>query len=149
MGLLIKRNNDLFPKMSTFFDDFATRDLADLNFHANGSNMPAVNIYENDNGFRIELAAPGFDKADFNIELNNQLLSISAEEKKEKTEKDTEGRFTRREFSYQSFKRSFTLPENTVDGDKIEAAYENGILKLHVPKLEEKRPKPARVIDVK
>ena len=90
--------------------------------------------------------APGFSKGKFTIELNNDLLTISLEKNVEKETKESEN-FTRREFSYQSFSRSFTLP-NTVNSDKIGAKYQNGILKVSIPKKEEAKPKPAKQIQI-
>nr|MBP6610047.1 Hsp20/alpha crystallin family protein [Paludibacter sp.] len=94
----------------------------------------------------VELAAPGFEKADFKIELNRNLLTISSDKKLE-TETNEGEVFTKREFSYQSFSRSFTLPQ-IADGDRIEANYANGILTVIIPKREEAKPKPARTIEI-
>ncbi len=116
------------------------------NYSDDNSTLPAVNIKETEEGFEVGVAAPGFDKSEFNIELDNNLLTVSSE-KKEENEVEGE-RYTRKEFSYQSFKRSFTLPED-VDGDKISAKYDNGILNISIPKKEEAKPKPAKKIAVK
>ena len=105
--------------------------------------LPAVNIKENDHQFEILLAVPGLNKKDFKIELNEDILTISSEIKKE--ENVQEENYSRKEFSYSSFKRSFTLPE-TVNEEKIEASYENGILNLILPKKEETLPKEKRNI---
>jgi HSP20 family protein len=105
-----------------------------------------VNIKESTDEFEVELAAPGLDKKDFNIELNNDMLTISSEKKIENEIKEGQ-QFARREFSYQSFSRSFTLP-NTVDNDKIRAKYENGILRVSIPKKDEAKPKPVKQIDI-
>lgn len=94
----------------------------------------------------VEVAAPGFEKGDFKIELNLNTLSISSEKKVENETKEGEV-FTKREFSYQSFSRSFTLPQ-IADGDRIEANYQNGILTVLIPKREEAKPKPARMIEI-
>lgn len=126
--------------MGNDWSDFANRNDATLN-----ATLPSVNIKESNENFEVEVAAPGFGKDDFKIELNHDLLTISSEKKAE-SEKD-EKQFTRREFNYQSFKRSFTLPD-IVDSDKIEAMYENGILKVMLPKREEAKPKPAREIAI-
>jgi HSP20 family protein len=107
--------------------------------------VPPVNIRETDMTFEVELSAPGKAKEDFNIELDNDMLTISSEQKSENTSED--GKFTRREFSHSSFRRSFTLPE-TVKEDEIKASYENGILKITLPKREEALPKPKRMIDI-
>ena len=93
------------------------------------------------------MAAPGFNKEEFNVEVNDNILTISSEKRVENETKDGQ-QFTHREFSYQSFKRTFTLPA-TVESDKIEAKYENGILHLSIPKKEEAKPKPARKIEIK
>jgi HSP20 family protein len=105
-----------------------------------------VNIKESTDEFEVELAAPGLDKKDFNIELNNDMLTISSEKKIENEVKEGQ-QFARREFSYQSFSRSFTLP-NTVDNEKIRAKYENGILRVSIPKKDEAKPKPVKQIDI-
>lgn len=113
------------------------------------SKLPAVNIKEDDTSFNLELAVPGRKKDDFKIEIDNDLLTISSESKKEianENEVDTV-KYTRREFSSTAFKRSFTLPE-TVNADKIEAAYEDGILSFKLPKKEESLPKPKRLIEL-
>jgi len=102
------------------------------------SNVPAVNVHENENGYTLEVAAPGLQKEYFHVHLDGRVLTISAEQKEETKEEN--GKWTRREFSYISFKRSFTLPEN-VKADGIEARYENGILSVSVPKAEEVKPK--------
>jgi HSP20 family protein len=121
-------------------------DWANRNFSATNTTLPSVNIKESSADFEVEVAAPGLGKNDFNIELNHDVLTISSEKKEEKETKD-EKQYTRREFSYQSFTRSFTLP-NIADSEKIEAKYENGILKVVIPKKDEAKPKPARQIAI-
>ena len=107
--------------------------------------MPAVNIVEDADNFRIEMAAPGFNKEDFNLNVENEVLTISSEKQ---TEEVKEGENAgRREFTYGAFSRSFSLP-NTVDADKIKANYENGVLKINIPKREESKAKPPRKIDI-
>ncbi|RWX02560.1 Hsp20/alpha crystallin family protein [Flavobacterium cerinum] len=108
--------------------------------------VPQVNIKENEQAFELELVAPGQKKEDFNIEIENELLTISTEAKTEKIEQE-EGKFTRREFRISSFKRAFTLPE-TVKADEINAAYKDGILTLTLPKKEEALPKAKRMIEI-
>ncbi len=118
----------------------------DFNFPSRlGITVPSANVVETPKEYNIELAAPGMERKDFNIEVENQCLTISAE-KKEET-KETEGDYTRREYSFNSFTRSFTLPENIKEGD-IDAKYENGILKVHVPKAKETPVKATRKIAV-
>ncbi|WP_435622998.1 Hsp20/alpha crystallin family protein [Flagellimonas sp.] len=138
---IVKRNNLFFPSLvnDVFGPDwFGGMDKLHLS-------TPAVNIKENETGFELELAVPGAKKEDFKIEVDNEVLTISSEGKTETEE--TKGNFRRKEFSYTAFKRVFTLPE-TVDGSKIDASYESGILKLALPKKEEALPKPKRLIEI-
>lgn len=117
-----------------------------MNFSNTNTTLPAVNVIEKDEEFAIELAAPGMKKDDFKIHLEGNVLTISSERKDHKEEKN--GNYSRREFSYQSFQRSFTLPEATVESDKVSAQYNDGILNIHIPKREEAKPKPAREIKI-
>lgn len=110
-----------------------------------GANLPAVNIKENEKDYELELSVPGMKKDDFNVEVDNNVMTISAEINEENDV--TEENYTRKEFSYSSFKRSFTLPE-TIDEDKIEASYVDGILKFRLPKRDEALPKPKRMITI-
>ena len=111
-----------------------------------GQSLPAVNIRENDNAFEVELAAPGFEKKDFDISIDDGLLTISAESKHE-NEKN-EGNYTRREFGYNSFSRSFNLPPNTSE-EEVQAKYEEGVLKLIIAKKNIAAAKPKRSIEIK
>jgi HSP20 family protein len=136
-------------QIPTLFDHFLASDLFDWSnrhFSSTETTLPSVNIKESTDEFEVELAAPGFVKDDFNIELNNDLLTISSEKKTENETKEGQ-QFARREFSYQSFSRSFTLP-NTADSDKIKAKYENGILKVSIPKKAEAKPRPTKQIAI-
>lgn len=103
-------------------------------FFKNLESVPSANIKEQDDRFEVQLAAPGMDKKDFKIEIANNVLSISAEKKEEKTEEKEN--YTRREFSYDSFRRSFQLPA-TVNEDAVDASYKDGILTLALPKKQE------------
>jgi len=144
---LLKRANSYLP---SFWDNFFSRDLMDWgnsNFSSTDTTLPAVNVKESDEAFEIDVAAPGMTKADFKVSLENNLLTISSEKKEEKKHEE-KGQYTRREFSYQSFQRSFTVPENLVEGDKISAKYFDGILCITLPKKEEVKPKPAREIEI-
>lgn len=135
--------------LPSLFDRFMENDLFDWsnrNFSPTNTTVPSVNVKESADSFEVELAAPGLDKKDFNIELNNDMMTISSEKKYENETKEGE-QFARREFSYQSFSRSFSLP-NTADAEKIKARYENGILRVLIPKKEEARPKPAKQISI-
>lgn len=112
------------------------------------SNVPAVNVVEHADGFRIEVAAPGLKKENFKLNLNHNNLTISASQESQKEESDTRNeKYTRREFSYSSFQRTFTLP-TSIDADKIQATYTDGVLKIDVPKREEAKIKPPRQIEI-
>ncbi len=146
---LVRRNPD-FPAFGNLIDQFFNNDFFDWSnraFSKTNTTIPAVNVKEDDDKFTVEVAAPGMAKDDFNIELNNNVLRIASEKRHEHTEEDKDERYTRREFSYQSFTRSFTLPE-TADADQIAARYEDGVLFLDIPKREEAKPKPKRVIEI-
>ena len=147
---LIKRNgNQLSGLPRTFFDDVFGRELFNWesnNFSTTSTTLPSVNIKETSENFEVEVAAPGLDKNDFKVTLDGNLLTISSEKQNQHT--TDEENFTRREFSYQSFQRSFELPKNVVDEDKITARYENGLLHLSIPKKEEAKQKPPKQIMV-
>ncbi len=145
---LVKRNTGLFPSVPSFFDDFFTRDLFDWPKSNIGASLPAVNIRENEDNYEVEVAAPGLAKDDFHVELNNNVLTISSKKEEKSEEKDKDGNYTRREFSYTSFERSFTLPQDVVDVDKINAKYKDGVLYLALPKKEEAKPKPVKTIKI-
>lgn len=148
---LIKRNGNLFNSFPSMFnDDSFTRDLFNWGLSNNshtGTTIPAVNIKETATAFEVEMAAPGMTKKDFRIELENNVLTITSEKNVQTEDKEGE-KYSRREFSYQSFQRTFTLPKEVVDEDKIEARYENGVLHLVIPKKEEAKQKPARTIQI-
>ena len=109
--------------------------------------LPAVNVKENEDSFVIEVVAPGFKKDNFNVSIDKGVLTISAteEEKKEETKEN----YTKREFNYTSFTRSFRLPDNIIDESTIKGNYKDGILEVFLGKREEVKPKPARMIEVK
>ncbi len=147
---LARLSNNLFPSFPSFFDKFLEGDLMDWNtsnFSSTNSTLPAVNVRESENDFTIEVAAPGLKKEDFKLSYENGRLTICSEKKNEKEEKDDE-KITRREFSYQSFQRSFTIAETIVDAEKISADYKDGILHIVLPKREEVKPKPAKQIAI-
>ena len=134
--------NDFFRPWGSFFDTNGGSLIDTLN----PVTMPAVNISENKERFEVTLAAPGMKKDDFNIDVDGNTLTISAETKEEKELKDD--RYTRKEYSYSSFSRSFSLPDG-VNKEKIDASYENGILKLSLPKTEEAKKAASKHISVK
>ena len=144
--MLVLRNSNQVPSLFDRFFDGDLFDWSNRNFSNTNTTIPSVNIKENSDAFTVEVAAPGFEKGDFKIEINLNTLSISSEKKVEAETKEGEV-FTKREFSYQSFSRSFTLPQ-IADGDRIEANYQNGILTVLIPKREEAKPKPARMIEI-
>lgn len=148
-GSLVNSNsNQNFPTLSNWLDDIFNRDLIPSVFTSNfntGITLPKVNIKETANDFAVEMAVPGLKKSDFQIEIDNQILSISTETKEENECK--EENYTRREFGYSSFKRTFTLPKS-VNADKINASYNEGILSILLPKKEEAKQKPARSIKI-
>lgn len=110
-----------------------------------GKNMPAVNVAESEKEYRVEVAAPGLEKKDFKVELDENVLTISSE--KEEKREDKEENYTRREFSYTSFNRSFTLPEE-VNKDKIKAEHKDGVLTIHIPKAGEAKSKLKKLIQI-
>ena len=141
---LVKRNDDW--GLPNLWEDLFNNELFNLpSMAARGTTVPAVNISDNENDFTVEMAAPGMKKNDFNINLDNNVLTISSEQKEEKEQKDKH--FTKKEFSYRSFERSFTLPE-AVDQEKISAKYIDGVLKVVLPKKEEAKVKPSKLIKV-
>jgi HSP20 family protein len=146
----VKRNGNLLNSLPGLFDDFFAKDLFDwnnANFSMQGTSLPAVNVKETAENFEVEMAAPGMKKEDFKVELNNNVLTISSERQNEHEEKEGE-KYTRKEFSYQSFQRSFTLAKEAVDADNIQAKYDNGVLRLTIPKREEVKQKPSRLINI-
>ena len=126
----VQPNDSLGKWIDTLFNTT----LADVMGSDNTVSSPSVNVIEHDNHYALNLAAPGLTKQDFNISIERDHLVIAAEKKSEKEE--TEGRYTRREYSYGSFKRSFRLDDN-INRDGITAAYEDGVLKMTLPKKEE------------
>jgi HSP20 family protein len=131
--------NPLADMVNNFFDN----DLAD--FFGKRVSDPAANILENPDSFELHIAAPGMKKDDFRINLDNSILTISVEMEDEKNEAGKN--YTRREFYYGSFSRSFTLPK-TIDLDKIKADYDNGILNVTLPKREESKVDMKKVIKI-
>jgi HSP20 family protein len=131
---LIKFNRS-FPKLEKMFPNVLDVDrLFDENLILESNWIPAVNVKENNNNFEIEVAAPGFSKKDFEVSITDEVLTISAENNNF-NEKD-ENEYSRKEFHYNSFKRSFSLPKSIDFSKKINAHYNNGVLRIHLEKLE-------------
>ncbi len=125
----------------SFFDDFLTNQLAKV-----GNEqlvVPAVNIIENDKEVKIDVAAPGLSKKDFEISVENNTLTISAHKEVEKVEEGTN--IVKKEFGYENFQRSFTLPEELFDVENIKASYKNGVLEITIPKKEEEQKKVKKI----
>ena len=140
-----RKRHDAVPSFFNFFDESFGKDCHVDFYKGTALSKPAVNIRETDENFFIDVAAPGLGKKDFNVSVEGDLLTISAE-KEVKNEENSEN-FTRKEFSFNSFQRNFTLPE-TVNGDSISAKYDSGILHVVIPKLEEAKAKPARTVKI-
>ncbi len=137
--------------LNSFVDDFFTKDLFnwnEKNLTEMGFTMPSVNVKETETHYEIEMAVPGLKKEDFKINIDRNILTISSESQTENEERDEKKNYTRREFNYQSFTRSFTMPSDIVDVEHIEAKYDNGILKLAVPKRENAK-KEVKTIEIK
>jgi len=150
MNSLTRTNGNLVPSIPSLLNDI----LSDgwmysplSNWKSTGATLPAANIYETNDDFKIEIAAPGMKRDDFKVELDNHLLTVSYERDERKTQEEQRP-YALREFNYQSFQRSFALPEQKVLGEKIEARYTDGILLITVPKKEEAKIKPARQINI-
>lgn len=145
---IVRWNSGTVPTVSRLFDDFFRTEFPDWsrkNFASEGGSLPAVNVKETDDEYRLEVAAPGMSKKDFKVEVDNGVITISAEREVSNESKD-DG-YTRREFSYESFQRAFSLPDGA-DDNKISAKYNDGILYISLPKKPEARPQPAKTIKV-
>lgn len=139
---LVRKQHGIFP---TLFNDFFDQGWSQGSSFAQAkSGVPAVNIKETDDEFVIDVAAPGMNKEDFSVDLDRRTLTISAEHKSD--EEKSEGNYKRREFNYSSFQRAFRVPVK-VDEEKISAKYENGVLKVVLPKkeVEEKEVKQIEI----
>jgi len=133
---IVKRKNYVAPNFwDELFNDNYLPGFFDRESDKNGLSLPAVNVEENDKEYRIEVAAPGLEKEDLKISVEDSVLTISSEKKTENEEKDDQ--YIRREFSYNSFRRSFNLPEET-NLDKVSAKHKNGVLNVYIPKSEVK-----------
>jgi len=143
MGSLMKTNNGvdtnwMFPRFPSLLDDFFSKDLFNWSSSTDKPSIsgqhavPAVNVRETDKAYMFEMAAPGMDRKDFKVELINHTLTISSKQENQQ-EDDSEG-YTRKEFSYRGFSRSFDLPSELINSNDITARYHNGILLVVVPK---------------
>lgn len=132
MSYLSRFNRDfpVFGPMTNWIDDF----FGDDAFKSSELTVPAVNILEGIKHYTLEMAVPGMEKSDFKISVDDRTMTISAERKSE-TKEEEKGKMKRREYNFSKFSRSFTLPSGA-DVQKVGAAYNNGILSIHIPKLE-------------
>jgi len=134
--------------MDDLFENFLSRPLAGFDSREVMYSQPSVNVREEDTEFVVEVAAPGLAKENFNVEIENGYLVIRAEKERKEEEKSEEnGKYTRREFNYSTFQKSFLLPD-TIDADGISASYEQGILNVHLPKLESAKKETVKTIKI-
>ena len=140
---LVRRTN---RNLDSLMNDFMGGDffMNQNGMYCGHKTLPAVNIIEDENQYLIELAAAGLKKEDFTIELNNGRLSVSAKP----VEGEDKVKYTQREFNYAGFNRTFAVPKQKVDDGAISASYVNGVLRVALPKREEVKPKPARIVEV-
>jgi HSP20 family protein len=136
---------DVMPSFQSLVDTFFGRDFPGSSFENYGS-VPAVNVKETENNFALEVAVPGMSKENFDVHVDNNVMTISG--KKEEKKEDKNDKWNRREFSYTSFERSFQLPD-VADAEKIEAHYQDGILNITVPKKEMTKVKASKTISIK
>jgi len=147
---LVKRNGNLLNQFPTIFDDFFNRDIfnwGSSNYSDTNTTIPSINIRETADSYDVEVAAPGMTKNDFKLQLDGNVLTISSEKNTQKEDTKDE-RYISREFSYQSFSRTFNLQKDVVDTEKIQAKYEDGVLHLMIPKKEHVKQKPPRLIEI-
>ncbi|MGN6616769.1 MAG: Hsp20/alpha crystallin family protein [Ilyomonas sp.] len=147
---LVKRNGSLLNRLPMLFDDFVNRDFFNWNlsnYSDTNTTIPAVNIKETKDSYEVEVAAPGMSKKDFKVQLDDNTLIISSQKTTENNNREDQ-RYYLKEFSYQSFYRTFELQKDIVDIDNIKANYEEGVLKLHIPKQEHAKQKQPRLIEV-
>ncbi len=147
---LVKRNGSLLNRLPMLFDDFVNRDFFNWNlsnYSETNTTIPAVNIKETTDSYEVEVAAPGMSKKDFKVQLDGNTLIISSQKTTENNNREDQ-RYYLKEFSYQSFYRTFELQKDIVDIDNIKANYEEGVLKLHIPKQEHAKQKQPRLIEV-
>jgi len=136
---ILRRSNDFFPG---FFDGFGKDFFDDFTPSSSNQTLPAVNIVDNKDNYRIEVAAPGMKKEDFKVNMDGNILSVFSE-KETKNEQ-----YARKEFSYSSFKRTFTLPEG-IEPNEINASYKDGILAVEIPKKDDVRKRETKQISIR
>lgn len=144
---LVRTSQPFSPSFNNWIDAFFSNPAEKNrgNFSTTGTTLPKVNVKETTGAFVLEVAAPGLHKEDFKIEIDHDVLTISSEKKADKEQVNE--KYSRREFSYQAFQRAFSLPD-TVDTEKIEAAYVDGILTLQLPKKEVSKTKAPKSVSI-
>ncbi|MCU4166394.1 Hsp20/alpha crystallin family protein [Carboxylicivirga caseinilyticus] len=145
---LVRKFNGQLPETNDWFNNFLGRDffVEPDQYFGTRNNQPKVNIRESEETYQIEVAAPGYQKDEFKVEIDNNILTISVERNNEPTDENI--KYSHYEYKYGSFSRSFTLPKGKVQESKIEAQYNNGILTISIPKTEEAKPKPKRILEI-
>ncbi|MFT3737558.1 MAG: Hsp20 family protein [Breznakibacter sp.] len=142
--MTLVRFNPAMPELADIMNNFFDRSPL---FSKNDNDcQPAVNVVENNDNYLLEVMAPGFKKENFKVEVNNNVLTISASLNDE--QKETAENYRRKEFTVAQFSRSFNLHKERIDDGQIEARYENGILTVVLAKREEAKPKPSRMIEI-
>lgn len=147
MSIIKYRPMGMSKTFDDFFDNFFNRGLGEMMGADNFLSAPSVNIRDEEDQYTLEMAAPGLSKEDFSIEIDKGYLVVSAEKEVSNEENDDNRKYTRREFNYTRFSRSFQLPD-TVNEEAIEAKYNDGILSIHLPKVEEAKKLPAKSIEI-
>lgn len=150
MTLVKNHNKSSMQRWNNPFDRLFRNDYLDLWNQDVTETIPSINITEEKNNYVVEMAAPGLKKEDFNIDVDKDLITISCEKESESRSgdgKDNNGSYSRREYNYSSFSRSFTLPENA-DGQKIKAKYTDGILRMEIAKNEDSQKSKTQKIKV-
>ena len=139
---MIKRSNSYGTYFPSIFDEF----FNDFTSFTPRQTVPSVNVLAHESAYELEVAAPGMKKEHFNLEIDNDRLVISADFKQEGEKQD--GKYTRKEFSFQSFKRAFTLPEGEIETENISAKYEDGVLRISLPKRSADDVKTSKRIEI-
>ncbi len=146
MALIERRHQGSSPFKRSFWNELLSNEMNLPSILKEGEALPAINIRETESSYELELAAPGYKKEDFKVNIENGLLSIKAEIKEEREE--TSEQYSRKEFSYRSFERAFALPDS-VNEDAIQGKYDNGVLCISLPKLNrEELPEPKKTVNI-
>jgi HSP20 family protein len=147
MKAIHRTNQSLLPTFDNLWKDFFSDDSLVANRQRHVNTVPAVNVREEDSQYLIEVAAPGMRREDFQVEVVRDLLTISSKATQAEERQTEAGTYTRREFRYHQFSRSFAMPD-AVEHDQISAKYENGVLFVALPKQVDAQTKATRTIDI-